>query len=113
MGAAFIYNPLYLLLSLKNSVFVSFVTIVDLFIVYPVEQASCLSILVLKQIRSIMVRIYYKWAKKFLKRERGLRVKRGRMLDGKRRAKTDMAVVEVVAGSRAAIPRAIAPRAAT
>jgi hypothetical protein len=50
-----------------------------------------------------------------LKRERGLRVKRGRILKRKRGTKTDIAVVdvEVVAVSRAAILRAVAPRSAT
>jgi ribosomal protein L27 len=49
-----------------------------------------------------------------LKRERGLRVKRGRILKRKRGTKTDIAVVvDAVAGSRAAILREIIPSAAT
>ena len=49
-----------------------------------------------------------------MKRERGLRVKRGRILQRKHGTKTDIAVVEVVVAAvrRAAILRAIVPRAA-
>ena len=56
-----------------------------------------------------------KCTKKFLKRERGLRVKRGRILNRKRRTKTsnvESVDVEVVAVRRAAIPRAKVPTAA-
>ena len=50
-----------------------------------------------------------------MKRERGLRVKRGRNLQRKGKTKTDVGVadVDVAAERRAAIPRVEVPRSAT
>ena len=62
----------------------------------------------------IIVQVYYTMDKKIFEEGKRLRVKRGRILNRKRRTKTDIVDVEAVVAAvrRAAIPRVIAPIAA-